>query len=457
MVEVPDLSGVPVVSRILAAIAVSLSLGTTSSSTVPPGGGPALVVTSPTDPAVRLLARGPVDPSSPEQVDEVVVDPSTPGQAWRGVGAALTDASVDVLTARPDLLPLLFGDGPGGIGLDWVRLPLTATDMSSQTWAWRTTTHGARPTAPARRALTFLRSQVLPLEPDLRVVASAWTAAPQYKSPRTWLGGSLREDAVPAYADVLVGQARWLVRHGVPLAAMTLGNEPGHTADYPTMAISDAALARLASLVGPRLDDLGVELWGLDHNWADVPRVAATGTVGLDAVALHCYEGAPADASQLSVPWLVTECTGTDDTASGTFAWDSRNLVSGAVAAGSTGLIMWNLALPPGYQGVFGGCTTCRGLLTVPAPGAGDVVREPEFFTLAHLRRAAPPGASVVPTSTTGPLLTAGFLAADQVGVYGYNDSDVRRTVRIRTVDGSLSSVHEVGPHEMFSWVAHLS
>jgi glucosylceramidase len=238
---------------------------------------------------------------------------------------------------------------------------------------------------------------------------------------------------------------------------MTLGNEPGHTADYPTMAISDAALARLASLVGPRLDDLGVELWGLDHNWADVPRVAATGTVGLDAVALHCYEGAPADASQLSVPWLVTECTGTDDTASGTFAWDSRNLVSGAVAAGSTGLIMWNLALPPGYQGVFGGCTTCRGLLTVPAPGAGDVVREPEFFTLAHLRRAAPPGASVVPTSTTGPLLTAGFLAADQVGVYGYNDSDVRRTVRIRTVDGSLSSVHEVGPHEMFSWVAHLS
>ena len=65
--------------------------------------------------------------------------------------------------------------------------------------------------------------------------------------------------------------------------------------------------------------------------------------------------------------------------------------------------------------------------------------------------------ASVVPTTTTGPLLTAGFLTADQVGVYGYNDSDARRTVRIRTADGSLSSVHEVGPHEMFSWVAHLS
>lgn len=445
------------VSRILAAIAAALSLGAASVPSGPSGDGPRVVVTSPVDPAVRLLARGPVDASPSDQVDEMVVDPSRPGQTWRGVGAALTDASVDVLSARPDLLPALFGDDPAGIGLDWVRLPLTATDMSSQTWAWRTTVHGARPTAPARRTLRFLRSQVLPLEPDLQVVASAWTAAPPYKTPRTWFGGSLREDAVPAYADVLVGQARWLVRHGVPLAAMTLGNEPGHTADYPTMAISDASLARLAALVGPRLDELGVELWGLDHNWADVPRVAASGTTGLDAVALHCYAGSPSDAAQLSLPWLVTECTGTDDGALGTFAWDSRNLVADAVAAGSTGLLMWNLALPPGYRGAFGGCSTCRGLLTVPAPGAEDVVREPEFFTLAHLDRVAPPGSLVVPTTTTGPLLTAGFVSGDQVGVYGYNQSDQTRTVRVRTADGSLSSVHEVGPHELFSWVAHQS
>lgn len=417
-------------------------------------GPDALLVSSPVDPVVRLVGR---DPEPTHEVDEsevedVVVDADRPQQTWRGVGAALTDASVLHLGRRPDLVPLLFGDGPGQVGLDWVRLPLSATDMSTELWAWRATVRGARPTLPARTTLRFLRQQVLPVAPDLQVVGSAWTAPPSYKTPAGWFGGRLRDDRVADYARFLAGQARWLVRHGVPLAAMTLGNEPGHTADYPTMAMSDAQLGTLARLVGPRLDALGVELWGLDHNWEDVPRVAASGTDGLDAVALHCYAGRPAQAADLTLPWLVTECTGTDDGFLGTFAWDSRNLVDDAVAAGSTGLMMWNLALSPGWRGAFGGCRTCRGLVTVGT--GGEVVPEPELFTLAHLRRAAPPGSSVVPVTGPASLLTAGFASPTHVGVYGYNDSDATRTVRIGTADGASSSVTRIGPHEMFTWVA---
>lgn len=413
-----------------------------------------LLVSSAVDPAVRLAGR---DPLLAHEVDEavvqdVVVDADRPGQTWRGVGAALTDASVLHLGQRPDLVPLLFGDGPGQAGLDWVRLPLSATDMSTELWSWRATVRGARPTPPARAALRFLRQQVLPVAPELQVVGSAWTAPPSYKTPAGWFGGRLRDDRVADYARFLAGQARWLVRHGVPLTAMTLGNEPGHTADYPTMAMSDAQLAELGRLVGPRLDALGVELWGLDHNWADVARVAASGTEGLDAVALHCYAGRPAQAAGLDLPWLVTECTGTDDGFLGTFAWDSRHLVADAVAAGSTGLMMWNLALAPGWRGTFGGCHTCRGLVTVGT--GGEVVREPEFFTLAHLRRAAPPGSSVVPVRGPASVLLAGFASPTHVGVYGYNDTDATRTVRIGTADGASSSVTRVGPREMFTWVA---
>lgn len=439
------------VSRILALLALLLPLGAGPSS-VPPA--TTFVVTSPTDPAVRLLPRDAL-PAADGPVDEVVVDIAHPGRVWRGTGAALTDASIDHLRAHPEVLPLLFGDSPRGAGLDWVRLPLTATDMSTSVWGWRATPRGPRPPAPARRAISFLRSQVLPLEPSLRVVASAWTAPPRFKDSRAWFGGSLREDRAASYADVLVGQARWLLRRGVPLAAITLGNEPGWTADYPTMAISDAALSTLAAAVGPRLDRLGVEVWGLDHNWSDVPRVASTGSTGLDAVALHCYGGSPADAAGLSLPWLVTECTGTTDSATGTFGWDSRNLVADALRDGSTGLLLWNLALSPGWRGAYGGCSTCRGLLTVPPPGAsGDVVREPEWFVLAHLGRVAPPGSSVLPTTSSSAFLVAGFAAGDRVGVYGWNRTAETRTVRVSTADGSASSLHEVGPHELFSWTA---
>ncbi len=374
------------------------------------------------------------------------------------MGAALTDASVEQLRGRPDLVELLFGDGPASAGLEWVRLPLSATDMSTRTWSWRATRRGARPTAPARQAIAVLREEVLPVAPDLSVVAAAWTAPPSYKKPQTWFGGRLRATRLKAYARFLVGQARWLVRHDVPLRALSLGNEPGHASDYPTMLISDAQLARLARIVGPRLDDLGVELWGIDHNWDDVDRLEATGTRGLDAVALHCYAGRPAQAAALALPWLVTECTGTDDGALGTFAWDSLHLVVDAVDAGSTGLMMWNLALSPGWRGAFGGCHTCRGLLTVdgPADGSvadGNVAREPEFFTLAHLRRAAPAGSRAAEVATSGPLLATGFRAPGRAGVYGFNASDDTLTVRVRTVDGSLASTHTVGPFELFTWV----
>lgn len=442
------------VPALIAALALVVGPAVLTGAQAEADTGPAsLLVSSSSDPGVRLLSRG-VLSGSESAVEEVVVDTSRPQQVWRGVGAALTDASVLHLQARPDLVPLLFGDDEGQVGLDWIRLPLTATDMSTQVWSWRSTVHGARPTAPARTAIRLLRQQVLPLAPDLQVVGSAWTAPPAYKTPAAWFGGRLRDDRVAAYAQFLAGQARWLVRHGVPLAAMTLGNEPGHTADYPTMAISDAQLAELGRLVGPRLDRLGVELWGLDHNWDDVPRVAASGTEGLDAVALHCYAGRPAQAADLALPWLVTECSGTDDTFRGTFAWDSRHLVVDAVAAGSSGLMMWNLALSPGWHGAFGGCHTCRGLVTVEGASSSGVVREPEFFTLAHLRRAAPAGSRVVPTSSPSSLLTAGFASPSHVGVYGYNESDATRTVRISTADGTASSLTRVGPHEMFTWVA---
>ncbi len=429
---------------------VMVGAASTTPLTLASAGTTTLLTSSPTDEGVQLASRPAVGDS--EVTAEVVVDRGSAslGQEWIGVGAALTDASVAHLKGRPELVTLLFGQEPGSIGLEWLRLPLSATDMSTTLWAWKSGKRGVRPSRPAREAIRFLRREVLPVTPDLQVMASAWTAPPAYKTNSAWFGGRLRGDRVRKYARLLVGQARWLTSHGVPLRSMSLVNEPGHTSDYPTMAIGDRQLTRLARRVSGPLDDLGVQLWGLDHNWADVPRLDATGTAGLDAVALHCYEGAPSQAAGLALPWLVTECTGTDDGAISTFAWDSKNLVVDAVAAGSTGLMMWNLALSPGWRGSYGGCATCRGLVTVDA---GSMRREPEFFTLAHLRRAAPAGARAASVSTAGPLIATGFAHAGGVGVYGFNASDQTQTVRVRTSDGALASVHEVGPYEIFSWV----
>lgn len=425
----------------------------------PPGAEPAdargtLLATSPYDGGARLEQRAPLD-VAPEGTETVAVASGPLGQRWKGVGAAVTDASVALLEDRPDLVRLLLDPAAErGARLQWLRLPLSATDFSTRLWGWRVRDERVVPSPDAQRTLRFLRTQVLPLRPDLRIVATPWSAPPRFKAPATWQGGALRDDRVEGYARFLVGQVRWLRAHGYPVKALTLANEPGHAADYPTMLVSDAQLRRLALLVGPQVRRLGVALWAVDHNWGDAGRAVTAlrdtpRTYG--AVALHCYAGVPEQARGLAVAWVTTECTGTDDTAAGTFWWDSWLLVQRSAAAGSTGLLMWNLALSPGYHGAFGGCRTCRGLLRRSGDGHWA---EAEYYVLSHLSRAAGVGSRVVPVTAPADVAATGFAHPDgSVGLYGYNSSDRGRTLRLALDDGT-AAVFRLGPREVFSWTS---
>jgi glucosylceramidase len=147
---------------------------------------------------------------------------------------------------------------------------------------------------------------------------------------------------------------------------------------------------------------------------------------------------------------VVTECTGTTDGWIGTFGWDSRVLVTESIRAGSTGLLMWNLALPPATATLPGGCGDCRGLLTID-PTTGAVTRNPEFFVLAHLADAADPGAVRVGTSEIDGLPTVAFANPDgTVGLFGHNDTDQSQVIEIARSDGIATTI-SVGPWELFS------
>lgn len=416
---------------------------------------PAFVVSSPTDTARRLLTE-PAAPQDSAATAEVVLHPDDSRQPWWGTGAALTDASVQLLADRPGVVRALYDpDAATGARLSMLRLPLSATDFSPRPWSWRLRDGAARPAPQARAAVSLVKSRVLPLVPRLRVVGAPWSAPAAMKTSGTLRGGALDPGAEEAYANLLVGQARWLHHHGVRLWATTLGNEPGHSSDYPTMTMTDVQMAALGSDVGPRLDALGTRLWAVDHNWSDRPRVDAVlaGSTGFDGAAFHCYAGQPAQMAGLGVPTMVTECSGTDDGATGTFSWDARNLVADSVAAGSSGLMMWNLALDPDHgpvdTGSQWGCKRCRGLVTVTPSG---MVREPEFYTLAHLSRAATPGARVIGATAPDWLSVAAFRNPDgSYGVFGHNGSATDQVVRLSLGTGA-GRTYVVRPGELFSY-----
>eukprot|EP01032_Pedospumella_encystans_P003886 gene3886-4595_t len=120
---------------VTALVAAALVLGVAGSQSwqagrtaVGPGADPgSLVVSSPYDGLVRLSTREPAGTLPDDQpVETVTVDPTSSGQQWTGVGAALTDASVTHLDGRPDLIRLLFDPASErGARLQWLRLPLS--------------------------------------------------------------------------------------------------------------------------------------------------------------------------------------------------------------------------------------------------------------------------------------------------------------------------------------------
>ncbi|GAB3074482.1 glycoside hydrolase family 30 protein [Nocardioides zeae] len=414
---------------------------------------PSFVVTSPTSGARRLTT---VATTTKAATVTFTVDPTRPQQTWWGTGAALTDASVGLLAGSPEALRLLFDPTRAdGARLDALRLPLSATDFSPTSWTWSWDGTAASPAPEALRAISTITQGILPLRPDLRVVAAGWSAPAAMKTTGSVRGGGLRSESTASYGAFLVSQAQELQRRGVPLRAVTLGNEPGHSSDYATMTMDVAQMAELGRQVRPRLPS-DVALWAGDHNWEHrwaYDQIVAAAPGSFDGSAYHCYGGTPSQMNGPTPFRIITECTGTTDGWASSFAWQLRNLVAEPVANGSSGLLMWNLALDPSNGPIDAasryGCRSCRGLVTVDGT---RVSPGPEFYLLAHLTRAAQPGARVLPVaSSAAGTAVAAFRNPDgTTGVVGVNHTTSAQVVAVKV--GSTTRRYAVGAGELFTY-----
>jgi glucosylceramidase len=389
---------------------------------------------------------------------ELRVDPADRHQRWLGTGGALTDSSVTLIDrSGPGVVDALFDPhAPGGARLNLARLPLSATDFSTRTWSWQDDPARA-PTAPAEaEAAIGVLDRAADRQRHLGVVAAAWSAPGWMKDSGRMEGGGLAAGREQDYADLLVAQARALRAEGVGLVAMTLGNEPGNSnSTYPTMTMSDEQLTALAAAVQGPLAAEGVELWALDHNWADRPRLdallaAAPGRYS--AAAFHCYAGEPTAMGGLAIPAVLTECTGGewDPDWGSTFRWQARNLVVTPVTEGSVGLVLWNLALDPDHGPHTGGCGDCRGIVTVD-PATGTWEPGPEYYLLAHLSRAADPGATRIGMASTPAIPAVAFANPDStIGIFGHNATSSEQVVSVTFADGEPFRT-VVGPGELYT------
>lgn len=342
----------------------------------------------------------------------VVVDTTVRFQRMTGFGAAITDATVILLDAlapraRRALLQELFSPA-GGAGFTMVRVPIGASDYSLRHYTLADSPAGVADTAlqwfrfDGERARLALLREVRRMQPQLVVMGTPWSAPAWMKTPATLYGGSLRDDAMPYFARYLHRVVQHYDSAGVPLALLSVQNEPQHAPpDYPGMRLSPQQRATLVGrYLGPLLAALPrpPRLLEWDHNW-DAPEeplaVLADSTARgyLHGVAWHCYAGdvRAQDTVQQRHPQLsmyFTECAG------GAWApnfgdnllWNASTLVVGATQYGARGVMLWNLALDPAGGPHLGGCTNCRGVVTID-PVTQQVTRNEEYYALAHAGR----------------------------------------------------------------------
>jgi len=399
--------------------------------------------------------------SSAAAVLEVRIDAAARRQTVLGFGAALTDAAVEVIRRSPvrdQLLRELFGGAPG-LALAMVRVPIGASDFSRRHYSLDDVSTGqSDPTLthfrldPEGVGTIGLLKAVHAINPQLRIVASPWSAPAWMKSSRGLIGGSLEPKFYDAYAHYLLRFAQEYAAAGLPLYALTVQNEPRfEPKDYPGMLFPAAARQiflrdHLGPLLAASHDAPLVLDW--DHNWshAEEPQAvledrSAARYVG--GVAWHCYEGRIEAQIRLqgeypAVPFHLTECSGGEWQHG--WAETLRQFVAGLILpelrAGARSVMLWNIALDENHGPHLGGCTDCRGVVTVDSR-SGAVTRNPEYYALAHFSRFLGSGAvrieSADESSAGGQVGHVAFVTAgDERALVLFNPSLEPRRVRVR-------------------------
>jgi glucosylceramidase len=378
----------------------------------------------------RLLAREPEvawSASAPVGT-RIDIDPKRRYQEMVGFGAAITDSSAWLIekrlssAQRAALLKELFGRD-GGLGLSFTRISIGASDFSLSHYSLDDPPGGAPDPqlkhfsiAPNRDYLLPVLRAALAINPDLRIVASPWSPPGWMKDSGSMVRGRLRREAYPAFAAYLVKFLDAYAAEGIPIFALTIQNEPDfEPADYPGMKLDARERAHIiGKFLGPLLAQRPTRplLLEWDHNWIHPasPRAVLADPVAAQfvaGVAWHCYNGdvraqGPVHDAHPDKDAYMTECSGGnwEPRFERSLQWMTRELIIGSTRGWSRGVALWNLALDEQHGPHAGGCSDCRGVVTIDS-ATGAITRNVEYYVLAHASRFVRPGAHRI-ESTTG-------------------------------------------------------
>jgi glucosylceramidase len=385
-------------------------------------------------------------------------------QAMLGFGASLTESAAELirsLTAakRRRLLDDLFLP-TSGIGLNYIRVAVGSSDYVASL------PFEAFDLARDERAVLPILRAAKRRNPRIRIIATPWSAPSAMKDSRRLEGGSLRQDALDAYADYLVEFVRAYARAGIRVDDLTVQNEPKLATTYPSMTMTPDQQAALMQALDAKLTaaGLGTRLFAFDHNWEDPGYplevfAKARGVRRLEGAAFHCYAGEPEQLAEIRAMGkrvLETECSGIDSgstTFGDTLRWQVEHLIIRGPRAGAETAMTWNLALDAHGGPEHGTCAMrCNGVVEI---ADGRYRRNAEYYVLAHASRFVGRGARQIASQSapTSPLKHVAFRNPDGAFVaIILNAGDRAMRFTVGEGDRSFAATLPPGAVGTFSW-----
>ena len=370
----------------------------------------------------------------PSGIIKVKVNPQKTYQTMEGFGYALTGGSAQVIhhlskEKRKALINEIFGSSSSSLGVSYIRISMGSSDLDAEVFSYcdlpknevdpqlthfnlsKDTVH-----------LIPILKEILAIQPNIKIMASPWSAPIWMKSNGISMGGHLLKKYYASYALYFEKYIKAMQAKGIQIHSLTMQNEPEHGGNNPSMLMSaEEQTEFLRDYLGPQLKaaKLKTEIVLFDHN-ADHPNYPITilndakARSYASATAFHLYLGKEEALSEVHKAYpdkkiyFTEQWTGAKGSYDEDFMWHLAHIVIGTIENWSAVVLEWNLANDAKFEPHTPfGCTECKGAFTIQD---SNIQRNVSYYIIGQIAKLVKPGAiRTLSSSTDASLLTSSF------------------------------------------------
>ena len=341
----------------------------------------------------------------------ITIDEQSTFQTTDGFGFALTQGSAQVISGlnaslQNSLLDELFNPTSGN-AISVIRISIAASDLSNSVYYYNNTPGDVNMNnfsldGPDRQYLIPIIKKIQAINPEIKILATPWSAPPWMKTNNSSIGGRLQPQYYAAYARYFVRYLEEMAQEGITIWGITPQNEPENPYNEPSMLMNASEQVDfINNHLGPAISTspFSPKIIAFDHNCDNTsyPITVLNNSSYAEGAAFHLYAG---DISAMSTVhdqtgknvYFTEQFTSSNGSFDGDFGWHMENVVIGSLRNWSKTVIEWNLAADPNSNPrTPGGCSECLGAITVN--DAGSIRRNVSYYIISQLSKFADPGA----------------------------------------------------------------